>query len=58
MWRARRVAMARNSRKRTPRFHVAPHLAQNGAHPGFRAILHEEHALGVLKGLFGFPNYR
>ena len=46
---------AQHSIKRTPRFHVAPHLAQNGTLPGFRAILHEEHALGVLKDLFGFP---
>ena len=54
-WWARRVAMARISLKRTPRFRVAPHLAQNGARHGFRAILHGEYALGVLKDLFGFP---
>ena len=43
------------SLKRTPRFHIAPRGGQNGARPGYGAILHGECALGVLKDLFGFP---
>ena len=54
-WVARRVATARISPKRTPRFRLAPRGGQNGAHPGYRAILHWECALGVLKDLFWFP---
>ena len=36
-------------------FHLAPRRAQNGARPGFRAILHGECALGALEGRFWFP---
>ena len=49
------MATARISPKRTPRFRLAPRGGQNGAHPGYRAILHWECALGVLKDLFWFP---
>ena len=38
-----------------PGFHLAPRRAQNGARPGFRAILHGECALGALEGRFWFP---
>ena len=54
-WAVRRVETARIGLKRTPGSRLAPHRAQNGARPGFRAILHEECALGALNGLFGFP---
>ena len=37
------------------RFRLAPRGGQNGARPGYRAILHGEYALGALEGLFGFP---
>ena len=43
------------SLKLTSGSRLAPHQAQNGARPGYRAILHEECALGVLKDLFWFP---
>jgi hypothetical protein len=54
---ARRVETARISLKvkRTPRFRLARRRAQNGTCPGYRAILHGECALGVLKDLFWFP---
>ena len=39
----------------TPGSRLAPHRAQNGARPGYGAILHGECALGVLKDLFWFP---
>ena len=54
-WVVRRVETARVSLKRTPRFRLAPRRAQNGACPGYRAILPEECALGALEGLFWFP---
>ena len=54
-WVVRRVETARISLKRTPRFRLAPRRTQNGACPGYRAILHGECALGVLKDLFWFP---
>ena len=54
-WVARRVETARISLKRQPGSRLAPRGGQNGARPGYRAILHEECALGVLKDLFGFP---
>ena len=54
-WPARRVETARISLKRTPRFRLARRRAKNGACPGYRAILHGECALGVLKDLFWFP---
>ena len=38
-----------------PGFHLAPRRVQNGARPGFRAILHGECALGALEGRFWFP---
>ena len=41
--------------KRTPRFHLAPRGGQNGARPGYGAILHGECTLDALKDLFGFP---
>ena len=54
-WVVRRVETARISLTHTPRFRLAPCVGQNGARPGYRAILHGECALGVLKDLFGFP---
>ena len=44
-WVVRRVKTARISLTRTPRFRLAPCVGQNGARPGYRAILHEEFAL-------------
>ena len=46
---------ARISLKRTPRFRLAPRGGQNGARPGYGAILHEECALDALKGGFWLP---
>ena len=43
------------SLKRTPRFRLAPHRAQNGACPGYGAILRGECALCVLNDLFWCP---
>jgi hypothetical protein len=54
-WVVRRVETARISLKRTPRFHLARRRAQNGACPGYRAILPGECALGALERLFWFP---
>ena len=50
-----RVETARMSLKRTPGSRLAPRGGQNGARPGYRAILHGEYALCALEGLFGFP---
>eukprot|EP00964_Phaeocystis_antarctica_P000514 scaffold281_cov84-Phaeocystis_antarctica.AAC.1 len=47
---------AQHSLKRTPRFRIAPRGGQNGARPGYRAILHGECALGALEGRFWFPS--
>ena len=54
-WVVRRVETARISLKRTPRFRLAPRRTQNGACPGYRAILHGECALDALKGGFWLP---
>ena len=54
-WWARRLATAQISLKRMRRFRLAPRGGQNGARPGYRAILHGEYALCALEGLFGFP---
>ena len=43
------------SLKRTPRFRLAPRRAQNGACPGYGAILRGECALCVLNDLFWCP---
>ena len=43
------------SLKRTPRFRLAPRRAQNGACPGYGAILRGECALCVLDDLFWCP---
>ena len=55
-WAVRRVETAQIGLKRTPGSRLAPHRAQNGAPPGYRAILHGECALGALNDLFGFPS--
>ena len=54
-WRGRRVEKAKISLECPPGFHLAPRRVQNGARPGFRAILHGECALGALEGRFWFP---
>ena len=43
------------SLKRTPRFRLPPRRAQNGACPGYGAILRGECALCVLNDLFWCP---
>ena len=55
-WVVRRVETARISLTHTPRFRLAPCVGQNGARPGYRAILHAECALGALEGRFWFPD--
>ena len=44
----RRVATARISLKRTPRFRLAPCGSQNGARLGYRVILRGEYTLSAL----------
>ena len=43
------------SLKRPPGSHLAPRGGQNGALPGYGAILHEECVLDALKGGFWLP---
>ena len=47
--------LIRMSLKRTPRFRLPPRRAQNGACPGYGAILRGECALCVLDDLFWCP---
>jgi len=54
-WAVRRVETARIGLEFTPGSRLAPRGGQNGARPGFGAILHGECALSALKDLFWFP---